>query len=81
MDTRPPAYPSAASMARELDVSERTVWDWSRRGILPKPIRLSNGCVRWIWSDVQAALASLAAGGTGESDPFMKGVRDATSPQ
>lgn len=81
MDTRPPSYLSCASLARELDVSERTVWEWTRRGILPQPIRFSTGCVRWCWADVQVALGSLAVGGTGELDPFLKGVRDATSPQ
>jgi predicted DNA-binding transcriptional regulator AlpA len=80
MNTRPPSYLSCASLARELDVSERTVWDWTRRGILPQPVRLPSGTVRWCWATVQAALGSLAAG-AGEIDPFMKGVRDATSPQ
>jgi predicted DNA-binding transcriptional regulator AlpA len=81
MDTRPPSYLSCASLARELDVSERTVQEMVRRGVLPQPLKLSAGCVRWCWSDVQLALGSLAVGGGGEIDPFLKGVRDATSPQ
>lgn len=76
--TRPPAYLSCASLARELDVSERTVQEMARRGVLPPPVRLSPGCVRWCWADVQVALGSLAgSGASGEADPFMQGVRDA----
>jgi len=77
---RPPAYLSCASLARELDVSERTVQEMVRRGVLPQPMRLSPGCVRWCWADVQIALGSLAAGAAGaDADPFMQGVRDATT--
>ena len=81
MEHRPPSYLSCASLARELDVSESTVWEMVRRGVLPRPVKLSAGCVRWCWTDVQQALASLATGGTAsENDPFMKGVRDVASP-
>lgn len=78
---RPSSYLSCASLARELDVSETTVHEMVRRGVLPQPIKLSSGCVRWCWVDVQRALGSLP--GAGEqgptSDPFLKGVRDVTS--
>lgn len=77
--TRPPSYLSCASLARELDVSERTVQEMVRRGVLPQPVRLSPGCVRWCWTDVQTALASLAGTGAGtDADPFMQGVRNAS---
>lgn len=77
---RPPSFMSVATLARELDVSESTVHEMVRRGVLPAPLRLSSGCVRWKWADVQTALISLAptAGGA-EVDPFMAGVRNATS--
>lgn len=77
---RPPSYLSCASLARELDVSESTVHDMVRRGVLPKPVKLSGGCVRWSWQDVQAALASLSPrmGGDQENDPFLAGARNAT---
>ena len=49
-----------------------------RRGVLPKPIRLSTGCVRWSWMAVEASLASLAEGADhAASDPFLTGVRNA----
>lgn len=78
---RPPAYLSCASLARELDVSETTVHEMVRRGILPQPVKLSSGCVRWCWADVQLALGSLSAGKVSEAgnDPFLAGARNATS--
>jgi predicted DNA-binding transcriptional regulator AlpA len=77
---RPPSYLSVASLARELDVSETTVYDMVKREVLPPPIRLSNGCVRWCWAEVQAALASRSSGGSSANDdPFLAGVRNATS--
>ena len=80
MDQRPPSYISCAQLARELDMSERTVYDMVKRGVLPRPIKLSAGCVRWSWSDVQHALNSLASGsGWEHDDPFMKGVANVTT--
>lgn len=83
MNHRPPSYLSCASLARELDVSESTVQEMLRRKVLPPPVRFSSGCVRWSWSEVQLALGSIAtAGRSGESedDPFLKGVRNVTTP-
>jgi predicted DNA-binding transcriptional regulator AlpA len=79
-EDRPPAYLSCASLARELNVSETTVHEMTRRGVIPQPVKLSAGCVRWCWFDVQAALASLSGGGASEAgnDPFLVGVRNAT---
>ncbi len=79
---RPPAYLSCASLARELDVSETTVYDMVKRGVLPAPIKLSTGCVRWCWADVQVALASLSGCKPSDAvDPFLMGARNATSAQ
>ncbi len=71
---RPPSYVSKATLAAELDVSESTVDDYVRRGILPKPIQL-GGSVRWCWAQVQASLAPLS-GPAAPSDPFMAGVEN-----
>lgn len=81
MIARPPSYLSCASLARELDVSESTVWEMVRRGVLPKPIKLSAGCSRFDWSAVQLALNSLSIGNVSasEQDPFMAGARNATA--
>jgi hypothetical protein len=71
-DHRPPAYPSKASLARELDCAESTIDVLVERGILPKPVRLTAGCVHWIWEDVVVAVGSLRQGSGG--DPYMTGV-------
>jgi predicted DNA-binding transcriptional regulator AlpA len=82
MTDRTPAYLSCASLARELDVSETTVNEMVRRGVLPTPYKLSSGCVRWRWSEVELALASLKPGTqTATSDPFLAGAKNATKPQ
>lgn len=64
----PGSYLSKPSLATELDVSESTVDEMVRRGVLPRPVRLSAGCVRWRWADVDMALASLGRGG---NDPVI----------
>jgi hypothetical protein len=48
---------------------------------LPAPVKLSTGCVRWCWAEVQLALGSLSADKVTEArnDPFLMGVRNATS--
>ena len=62
MSNRPASELSCASLARELDVSETTVHEMVRRGVLPAPVgKLSAGCVRWCWAEVQLALGSLSA--------------------
>lgn len=77
MRERPPSYLSRASLAAELDCAESTIDEMVRRGVLPKPIRLSSGCVRWSWAAVETALASIAASGNDAVDPFLAGVKHA----
>lgn len=69
----------ASTLALELDRSESTVDEMVRRGVLPRPLRLSNGCVRWSWASVEAALASLAPTGEHKApeDPLIVGARRA----
>ncbi len=75
---RPPSYVTCSTLARELEISESTVYEMVRRGVLPQPVKLSNGCVRWCFADVQAALSSLSAGCAAEaaSDPFLAGLKN-----
>lgn len=35
------------TLAKVLDISVVTVWRWSARGKLPKPIKLSERCTVW----------------------------------
>lgn len=79
-DSRPRSFLSRATLAWELDIAESTVDDFVRRGILPPPVKLTNGCVRWDWDMVKMAVRSLpappppgAAGDTG--DPYDAGVK------
>ncbi len=58
--TTPNPYLSKASLAKALEISESTVDEMVRRGVLPKPARLSPGCIRWRWETVDLALSSLA---------------------
>jgi predicted DNA-binding transcriptional regulator AlpA len=83
--TERPAYPGKARMAVELDCAESTVDELVKRGVLPPPIKLSTGCVRWCWADVETALASLKDAqklpDSGISDPYLRGVRNVTQIQ
>lgn len=77
---RPPAYVSRSTLARELDMSESTVDEMVRRGVLPRPLRLSSGCVRWRWATVELALDSLSLRmeAPPQEDPLILGARRAT---
>lgn len=75
---RPPAYASKGTLAAQLDIAESTVDEMVRRGVLPKPLRLSSGCVRWRWDDVDKALASLARAGDTAVDPYALGATNVT---
>ena len=54
-----PAYVSRATLAELLDCSGSTVDVLVKQGVLPPPMRLTPGTVRWRWEDVDRALASL----------------------
>jgi predicted DNA-binding transcriptional regulator AlpA len=73
----PPSYLSRRTLAAELDVAESTIDELVRRGVLPKPVHLSSGCVRWRWGDVEAAIVSLRGGDIPEVDPYIAGARNA----
>jgi predicted DNA-binding transcriptional regulator AlpA len=77
--TNRPDYLSRSRLALALDMAESTVDEMVRRGVLPKPLKLSAGCVRWCWKDVDTALASLKDGANNApNDPFMAGVSNVT---
>lgn len=73
-------FVSCASLAQRLDCAESTVRELVERGALPRPAKLSPGCVRWYWPDVVAACQSLNAGAAAERDavdPYMRGIASA----
>ena len=73
---RPPSFLSRRELAWELSISESTVDELVRRGVIPPAMKLTPSCVRWSWTAVESALASLA-GTTDDGDPFMTGARNA----
>lgn len=73
---RPPSFMSRKELAWELSISESTIDELVRRGVIPPAMKLTPGCVRWSWTAVETALASLT-GATDDSDPFMVGARNA----
>lgn len=81
MSDRPSSYLSCSSLARELDVSESTIQQFVRRGVLPAPVKMSTGCVRWRWADVEIALSSLTGPTAAASrlDPYAERAVSATA--
>lgn len=52
----PASYLTKAALAAELMISESSVDEFVRRGLLPTPVRISSGCVRWRWETVDEVL-------------------------
>jgi predicted DNA-binding transcriptional regulator AlpA len=73
---RPPSFMSRKELAWELSISESTIDELVRRGVIPPATKLTPGCVRWSWMAVENALASLTAS-KDDADPFMVGARNA----
>lgn len=48
-----PRYISAAQLARRYGVTKSTIWRWTKRGILPSPVRLSEQCTRWNLDEIE----------------------------
>jgi len=77
---RPPSFLSCASLARELDISESTVYEWVAKGIIPPPRKMGFSS-RWCWQDVQNWLSAAPSAGNlpADADPYMKGALNAAS--
>ncbi|MCP3971532.1 MAG: helix-turn-helix domain-containing protein [Rhodobacteraceae bacterium] len=52
---RPHEYVGLTRLAKLLDCSTSTVEDYTKRGILPLPVKIGT-LRRWRWSDVQARI-------------------------
>lgn len=66
METTAPTSPVElldieASRAFCGNISRNHFYDLIRQGVMPKPIKLSLQCSRWIRSELEAAVAKLAA--------------------
>ena len=71
-DARPIAYVSADTLAQLLDVSETTIWDWTRKSVLPRPVKI-GGSTRWKWSEVERKLKPSST--AEDDDPILKASR------
>ncbi|WP_273688394.1 helix-turn-helix transcriptional regulator [Ketogulonicigenium vulgare] len=66
------AYAGTKLMCEMLDVSETTLWEWVKRGFIPKPVRIGDRSNRWRWSDVEASLHGAV---DLQDDPILKASR------
>ena len=75
----PPPWMSKAVLCEHISVSDRTVDNWVKQGILPPP-KLRGGLLLWRWSEVDKWLA--IGGGTVPDDTGSTSteekIRDAT---
>jgi len=46
-------------VAKIFRVARSTVWDWSDKGLIPKPVVQRHKFTRWSQQQVQAAIESL----------------------
>ena len=46
-------YISDNQLAERYYVSRATIWRWSQKGILPRPVQLSPGCTRWRLDEIE----------------------------
>lgn len=54
-----PKLCTAAQLAEWFDVSPRTILNWVKLGILPKPVRLSPRKRLWQTEEVRASIVKL----------------------
>lgn len=78
---RPPSFPSRATLAAELEVSEDRIDRLVESGILPRPLSLDKRLQRWDWEQVRSALSSKAGGAALTEDPYDAGVRNVAAAQ
>ena len=46
-------YVSADQLAERYSVNRSTIWRWAQRGLLPRPIRISEQCTRWDLDEIE----------------------------
>lgn len=46
-------YASAKQLAERYGVNTSTIWRWAKRGILPKPVTISEQCTRWNLDEIE----------------------------
>jgi len=53
--------PLEQALANAGGISKNHFYDLQRQGVMPKPVKLSRQCSRWIKSEIVAAVAALIA--------------------
>lgn len=65
------AYVGSATLCQMLDISESTLWEWVRKGLLPRPVKIGVSS-RWKWADVEKKIAPQAES---DDDPILRASR------
>lgn len=55
-----PTYLTDKQVAQRYGVDRTTVHRWSKRGVIPRPVKLTAGCTRWIERELDDADARRA---------------------
>lgn len=63
-DDTMPRFLTVAEVTQQVGLGESTVWERSRRGTFPKPVKLAPRTTRWVAAEVadwmRAAMAQRA---------------------
>ena len=54
-------YLTDKDLAARYQVKRSSVWRWVRSGILPPPVKISEGCSRWVKSEIETRDAERLA--------------------
>lgn len=46
-------YVKDTDVANRFGVDRATIWRWSKNGKFPKPIKISDGCTRWLLREIE----------------------------
>lgn len=65
------SYVSATTLCQMLDISNSTLWEWVRKGLLPRPVKIGVSS-RWKWSDVENRIAPQEED---DEDPILRASR------
>ncbi|WP_066092657.1 helix-turn-helix transcriptional regulator [Xanthomonas massiliensis] len=59
--TAPAHFLPIAEVCQIAGVGESTIWEWSRRGKFPKPVKLATRTTRWVSTEVERWQADVLA--------------------
>jgi prophage regulatory protein len=51
---------SVRFLSKYFEVTEKTIWSWSRSGRLPPPVKVGPNCTRWDFEKISADAESAA---------------------